>query len=83
MAESYFDEWIAKRFHLLWPELYEHGERRGRNSASVGGSGWESEHWSSKRTFPTRAPEKNASPAQWAYVFHHKRENDLSPILEA
>jgi SAM-dependent methyltransferase len=25
MAESHFDEWIAKRFHLLWPELFEPG----------------------------------------------------------
>jgi cyclopropane fatty-acyl-phospholipid synthase-like methyltransferase len=25
MAESHFDEWIAERFHLLWPELFEPG----------------------------------------------------------
>jgi hypothetical protein len=23
MAESHFDEWIAQRYHLLWPELFE------------------------------------------------------------
>jgi hypothetical protein len=23
MAESHFDEWIAERYHLLWPELFE------------------------------------------------------------
>ena len=25
MAESHFEEWIAERFHLLWPELFELG----------------------------------------------------------
>jgi hypothetical protein len=25
MAESHFDEWIAERFQLLWPELFEPG----------------------------------------------------------
>jgi 16S rRNA A1518/A1519 N6-dimethyltransferase RsmA/KsgA/DIM1 with predicted DNA glycosylase/AP lyase activity len=25
MAVSHFDEWIAERFHLLWPELFEPG----------------------------------------------------------